>query len=93
MTAGGPPVPCPPPIAGRTGERGRVVMAEEHGSVTVNLDQAAQLTGRSRRLLYLYMRDGRLPFVQVGSHRRIRREDLQVVGRVFTENRKRQRRS
>jgi excisionase family DNA binding protein len=47
-----------------------------------SVDEAAQLTGLSRELLYDQMRRGNLPYVKIGRRRLITRQHLQQFLRI-----------
>lgn len=48
-------------------------------TLLVTVDDAAKALGLGRTSVYALMKDGRLPFVEVGARRRVRVADLKRV--------------
>jgi excisionase family DNA binding protein len=54
----------------------------KHGPLSYRVNDAASLTGLCRSQIYNLMRDGTLPFVEVGKIRLIRADDLRKLLKI-----------
>lgn len=93
VTAGGREVELPPSVLEALARlvhqmaRGNAVSLVPVGEM-LTTQQAADLLGVSRPHLVRLLEDGELPFEKVGTHRRIRFEDLMAYKRVRDEQRR-----